>query len=272
MSFDTLELSDHDGSPIELYLFESDDLLFRWAYCTDSEIRNVGLYTYIPEAISRTELRQNAGEAGAEHLTITIPWNNPVAVLHVPYLPPRPMRVTIFKVQRRGLMTEIVQAFIGYVSSFAQKGPLAELTCSQIIDSMQQTVPWAVFKSGCLWTTYELGCGVSRAAFITVVNDIFSINGAVIHAPSINAMGANWFTAGIAENPATGEARFITSHVGDAITLVHAFTAIDTGTVLNLYAGDDHQPETCRLKFNNKVNYVGFDFFSDYNVFVEGTT
>jgi uncharacterized phage protein (TIGR02218 family) len=270
MSFNEYEESAHEGGKVELYLFQTDDGRHKWAYTTERTAVSALGATFIPEAISRTELRQNAGQSGSERLTIRVPFDNPVAVLHVPYLPPRPIRVNIYSYQRRDLSIEIVQGFIGYVTSFSQKGVEAELLCSQIIDTFQQTVPWAVFHEHCIWATYEEGCFVDRTAFLTHAT-VDDNQVSVIISADFATKPDGWFTAGYAINPIDGEVRFITAHTGNAITLVHPFTDLPVGSTLDTYAGDDHTESTCRLKFNNKVNYLAFDHVPNFNVFEKGT-
>ena len=51
------------GSRVELYLFESDDGRYRWAYTTDSRSKLLGPIEYKPEAIKRGELKQTAGDS-----------------------------------------------------------------------------------------------------------------------------------------------------------------------------------------------------------------
>ena len=41
------------GSRVELYLFESDDGRYRWAYTTDAREKVLGPVVYKPEAIKR---------------------------------------------------------------------------------------------------------------------------------------------------------------------------------------------------------------------------
>jgi uncharacterized phage protein (TIGR02218 family) len=271
MGFNDYETSDHEGSKVELYLFETEDGLFRRAYTTDRQPLTVLGHTFVPEAIKRGELTQNAGTTGSERLTITLPFDNDVAVIHVPYLPPRPIRVTIYSYQRLDVTTEIIQGFTGYITSFAQRNEEADLLCSQIIDTFQQTVPWAVFKvGGCIWSTYEDGCGVDKVPFLTEAT-VASLAATTIVSPDFATKPDGWFTAGYITNEATGEVRFITYHVGDQIKVVHPFTALAPGVVLNAYAGDDHTEQTCREKFNNKINYLGFDHFPSYNVFSRGS-
>lgn len=267
------ESSKELGSRVELYLFETEDGRYRWSFTTDARERVLGPVVYKPESIKRGELKQSAGDGNIETLTVTVPFDNPVAVAHVPYLPPRPIRLTIYAYQRNDPMAEIVQAFTGFVTSFTQKGAEAELQCSQILDNLSQTVPWAVFKPGCIWGLYQIGCGVDKQMW---KNDalVTTIDSAVIGSPEFSSKPTGWYTNGFAVNPETGEQRFITAHdaVAGTITLVYPFLSLDGGQNIEVYAGCARTKEVCSDKFNNKINYVGFDHFPAYNVFQQGIT
>lgn len=267
------EISNDKGSRVELYLFESEDGRYRWGFTTDARERVIGPTTYKPEAISRGELKQTAGDANIEKLTVTMPFDNPVAVLHVPYLPPRPIRLTIFAYQRNDPASEMVQAFTGFVTSFNQKGATADLECSQILDNLSQTVPWAVFKVGCIWALYQIGCGVDKSLFEETAL-VTGIDSDTIESPEFSAKPDGWFTNGFAVNPDTGEQRFITAHdaVAGTIKVVYPFLSLNGGQNLLVYAGCARTKEVCSAKFNNKINYVGFDHFPEYNVFQQGIT
>lgn len=273
MSLLEYETDKEQGSRVELYLFESEDGRYRWAFTTDSRERTLGPVVYKPEAIKRGELKQSAGDGNVETLTITVPFDNPVAVAHVPYLPPRPIRLTIYAFQRNDEAGEIVQAFTGNVTSFTQRGAHAELSCSQILDNLSQTVPWAVFKPGCIWGLYQIGCGVDKQlwkeeALVTTADS------QAIGSPEFSSKPNGWYTNGFAVNPETGEQRFITQHDATLgiIKLVYPFQSIVGGQILEVYAGCARTKEVCSTKFDNKINYVGFDHFPQYNVYQQGIT
>ncbi len=273
MSLIALEQSKEHGSRVELYLFESEDGRYKWAFTTDARERLLGPTTFVPEAISRSELRQTAGDSNVETLKVTVPFDNPVALVHVPYLPPRPIKLTIYAYQRNDPAAEIVQAFTGFVTSFNQKGAEAHLECSQILDNLSQTVPWAVFKSGCIWALYQVGCFVDKAlwredALITTVA------GDTLGSPEFSSKPDGWYTNGYAFNPETGEQRFITKHDSAAgtIQVVYPFQSLPGGITLDVFAGCSRLKEVCGDKFDNKLNYVGFDHMPHYNVFQQGLT
>lgn len=261
------------SSRVELYLFESDDGRYRWAYTTDAREKVLGPIVYKPESIKRGELKQTAGDANVENLQVTMPFDNPVALAHVPYLPARPIKLTIYAYQRNDPAAEIVQAFTGFITSFNQKGAEATLECAQIIDNLSQTVPWAVFKSGCIWGLYQVGCGVDKQLWKNNAL-VTTVNGAVLGSPEFSAKPTGWYTNGFAYNPATGEQRFIVAHdaATGTITLVYPFLEISGSQTIEVYAGCARTKEVCADKFNNKINYVGFDHFPAYNVFSQGIT
>ena len=274
MSYNAEEKSAHDGSKVELYLFYTEDGKFSVGNTTDRTEINAMSKVFTPLAIKRSELRQSAGESSGERMTITVPWDHPVAVMHVPYLPPRPVRVSIYSYHRRDLSIEIVQGFTGYIASFSQKGEEAEFSCTQIIDTFQQQVPWAVFKANCIWATYEEGCGVDRSLFKTATT-LTAVSGANITSPAFGAAGGgdpNWFKAGYVIDLESGEVRFVVAQSGSTLTLVYPFSRAVIGSDVEAFAGDDRTEATCRTKFHNKINYLAFDHAPQFNVFERGST
>lgn len=259
------------GSRVELYLFETEDGRNKFAYTTDREPKVFASTTFIPESISRGELRQQVGDANAEKLEIKVPYNNPVAAMHVPYLPPRPVKITIYSYQRNDPANEIVQGFVGYVTNFTQRGAEVSFECSQIIDALNQMVPWVTFKGDCVWALYNVGCFVDKALWLTEVPSVIEVVGEKITAAAFSAKPDGWFTNGYAVNPATGEQRFISKHDASTgtIYLVYPFLGYGGGP-LQVFAGCDRRKETCSGKFNNKERYLGFDHSPAYNVFQKG--
>lgn len=271
MSFLDYEQSEHDNSRVEMYLFETEDGRYKFAYTTDKVGRNFLATDFVPGTIKRGEAKQQAGDSGTEKMEITVPWDNPVAAMHVPYLPPRPVKVTIFSYHRTDPGAEVVQGFVGYITSFQQRGTEAVFECSQILDAFSQVVPWATFKGDCVWALYNIGCGVDKGLWMTSVTDVSTVDSIKITAGTFSAMDDGWFTNGFVVNPATGEQRFITKHDAAQAAIFLSYPLLSyTGGLLLAYAGCDRKRDTCHVKFNNKINYLGFDHTPEYNVFQKG--
>ena len=71
---------------------------------------------------------------------------------------------------------------------------------------------------------------------------------------------------------ADGSLGYITGHTGTQITiqrmpysLITQFEDEGAGTAISLYPGCDHTRETCKAKFDNLLNYGGFDWIPAKN-------
>jgi uncharacterized phage protein (TIGR02218 family) len=270
MGYAALETSFAEGSELRLFLFETHDGVTKWGYTTNREPVTLSGVTYVPEVISATSMRQSAS-GDSNPVTITVPFDNPVAALHVPYLPYQPIKVMLLSVQRNDMTLEVKQGFSGKVTGFAMKDALIELLCAPT-DELAQQVPWAVQKPGCVLATYSERCGVNMETFGMDVGAITSFAATTIQAAAFATKPDGWFRSGFIRNTATGETRFITEHTGDTIKVVYPFSDMALDLVLRAYAGDDHTAATCHAKFNNKVNYLGWDHSPTYNVFAHGTS
>lgn len=269
MAFEDYHDSFADSSEVRLLLFQTRDGLLKWAYTSAAEPVEIEGITYVPEAFQVSGLKKNAS-GNDDAVTVQLPFDNPVVLMHMPYLPTQPIQVTVSGYQRRDAVAEVREAFDGIVAGFGTRDSVAELSCVPV-DAMAQQVPWMTQKAGCVLATYSGRCGVNMEDFATPVGAITSFAATTIQAAAFATKPDNWFRGGFIKNAANGDMRFITDHVGDTIKVIYPLTDMALDLVLTAYAGDDHTPETCHNKFNNKVNYLGFDHAPTYNVFVDGT-
>jgi hypothetical protein len=54
--------------------------------------------------------------------------------------------------------------------------------------------------------------------------------------------------------------------------MLFGFTSslIEVGQFVDIYAGCSHQPDDCQNKFNNLINFLGFQFIPQVNAFRSG--
>jgi hypothetical protein len=57
----------------------------------------------------------------------------------------------------------------------------------------------------------------------------------------------------------------ITDHVGEKISIAYRFSELKDGDTVDAYAGCDGRAETCRDKFDNIDNFLGFPFTPQEN-------
>lgn len=267
MNFHSAESSAVDAQPVELYRITHG--LSIYCYTSADKAQTHLSETYVPEAISRTQVDQSQ-EDHAGSLTLTLPRENPVAALFIAYLPPVPVRVTIYRRHRNG--TQTVQAFAGSVSSAVFRENECELRCAADTEVLSRIIPIAVYQPQCNHVLYSrskshdlesgsraqtIGCNVNKDAFRTSVT-IHAASGLNVAGSGFSQLPAGYFTYGYVERALDGDVRWITSHSGANIVLSYPFPDLAPGETLHTYPGCDGLERTCREKFNNVINFGGF--------------
>lgn len=267
MPFTPEEISLYDGTPVELYYFRSDDAQEQWAFTSgDAEIID-GVLRYTPIPISRTGLQSSTGEAQGQ-IRITIPADDPLAKKFIAYLPERQVLLTILQFHRSDVGFERIPVFIGTVNSVDFENGEAILSCQPVTKGLTRSVPWQSYKALCNWPLYGPGCGVLRTSFQTVLpaGPQF-VSGDIVRDNAFSALASGWFTNGYIEVVETRETRFILSHTTNELRIIYPLTSYQEGMEVRVYAGCDRTEATCRTKFNNIQNYLGFNRVPTNNPF-----
>lgn len=266
MAYDTYELSQYNGAPVELFLFSDDVSQKVWAFTTGEDALLDGLTLYVPDIISRSSVKAGGSEiAGA--IQVKVPLTSTIAEQFKAYLPTRPIGLTVQRYHRTDTAVQRVTVFSGQVTTAAfENDGMTALNCEPVTKAVKRKVPWQVYKAGCNHALYELGCGVSRELFATGAG-AYTLSGTTLTSLEFGAKPDGWFNNGYVEAPATGERRYIIGHVGNVITIDYPFIGLSAGQALTAYAGCDRQRATCRDKFNNLQNMLAFDWIPSDNPF-----
>jgi uncharacterized phage protein (TIGR02218 family) len=260
MSYDSLETSGYAGRPYELYQFSTADAIW-YLTSADQTISYLG-QQYTPLAIKRTNTNQTA-EAKGGTVRVTLPKEHAVAQQFVAFSPDSPMFLVIF----RGHLgdPDVVVNFTGKVtmSSF---GDFAELNCIPESDVLKNSVPAMAFQAPCNHFLYDSGCTIDKTLFATPgVISVMDPTATIVTITAAGAKTSGWFTAGYIE--IGQQRRMIMLHAGDVITLMSPLTGIAVGAEVTLYAGCMRDFNTCKKKFNNSQNYIGFQWVPTKNPF-----
>lgn len=242
------------GEPVECYKFTVGATTYRYT----SADRNVSLAvvdsgTYVPSVVSHDE-QVYSQEDASENIAVKVPRTTPVAQLFVAYNPPGFVVLSIFRKHRAD--PEEITLFVGRVLSCTFDGPEATLTCAPISQVFRRRIPSLVIQPQCNWNLYGTGCGVDKLLFKDS-GTVLAVSGAVVRAFVFGTRPAGWYNNGWLEL-ASGERRYIVSHVGDAVTLQTSFPALAVGASVDAFAGCDRTEATCASKFANLVNHLGF--------------
>ena len=145
--------------------------------------------------------------------------------------------------------------FTGEVIAASGKNGNAQLSCENRSILFKNKFPNIVYKTTCSHILFDGGCKLN--------SDNFKESGAV-------TVSANQLVAAEFANRPDGffdngfvlfgeDARLIQKHVGDTLTLLQSFDSrLQTGLVVEAFAGCNHLAETCKNKFDNFDNFRGF--------------
>lgn len=278
MSYDSVEISAYGGKPTEFFKFTIGASTYRYCGGTRTTTLSTGDPaidgTYTAHPISLGEL-EHTRDAKSLEVGITVPRDNPVAAEFIGTLPDGKVLFDVFR--KHDSDAQVISWCGGTVLSCDFRESIATMTCRPVMANIAKMgLSWR-YQTQCNLQTYSARCGVDVADFtepvtVTVVDDL------LITVSGIPATDSNGFTIsdgyynGGYIQTSDGTKRFITLHEGNDLSLLIPFrsTSIAVTDTVDLIAGDDHIHTTCRLKFLNIGNFMGFFSSPTRNPFTQG--
>lgn len=270
MSYDSRESSVSSGQPFELYLFHAHD--DTWRLTSSDEERLFQGALYHPETITRTNTSASSEVKGGR-IKVTIPKDHPIAQLFISYIPSTPLTLVIFRGHDGELESEMKVAFTGRVlNGRFTVNDECELDCAPDSEILKRNIATACFQRQCNRILFNAGCGLSNAFWRVTgtVSDV-SADGITVTIPECATKPDGWFAAGHIERGAAQ--RMVITHSGAVITLINPINGLEAGDSVNVYAGCDRTysgPNGCTTKFDNGVNFMGWEWIPAKNPFSSG--
>ena len=244
------EVSRFGGQPVDCYRFAHGSEV--WRLTTSDVPQTLPDGTYVPEALVAGPIRRSE-EWDSGSMTITLDYLHPIARLFQASRPREPVLVTAYTFHRGE--SEFPIKFQGEVAMATATARAAVLQCVPSTYRLKKRVPVLIYSSRCPLALYGDRCGVNRAAFRDRVT-IGAVNGAEITAAALGARANGWYVNGYVQT-LQGETRFVIRHVGGLIELEYPLPVV-AGQQLDVFAGCDRSESTCRSKFSNIENHLGF--------------
>lgn len=224
-----------------------------------------GLESYEPVAISRGGTEQKNSLAKAD-LDVDIALSHPLAELLLTSLYDQVVSLTLFN--RNGASVSVV--WKGRLASIKPDEQSLTLSFESIFTSMRRPGLRARYQKSCRHALYHRGCNLDPEDFATNAT-LAAINGTALTVTGASSQPDGYFQGGMIR-AADGALGFITSHASDQIvvqrmppSLRDQFIASGPGSAVKLYPGCDHSRQTCIAKFDNLLNYGGFDWIPQKN-------
>jgi uncharacterized phage protein (TIGR02218 family) len=260
MSYIATDRSVSNGTLIELYQFALGSFSYNYT-SSDEDVTVLGV-TYKTTQISRTTIKKNQEIASAA-ITITLPFDSDFAKEYLEAPPSQEATVKVSSYHEEDNSGEVLIDWIGRVATVKFKDETnADLRCETITTTLKRTLLRRNYQRQCPHLLYGAQCGVNRTLF-KVEGSGASIAGVTLQMVEIGQQGDGFWTGGFVEfqNPNLPlQRRFITTHVGQFITMDLPISDRPAGTTIIVYAGCARNTETCKNKFNNLDNYGGMPY------------
>ena len=258
--------------PVELYRVwrgAGDQLNINTWFYTSGDVPVVfGGKTYVPATLNRGLVKFDSSlsvttldiQAGyIENPVIEFIAINPIEILWI----------SIMRLHRDQVPLEADVIFLGQIKSVSFKGVQAIINCFGFEHFLQMVVPKWRFQLTCnhnlfdskpklLKSGYFPGTAIPFKGTATVTLDSTKT---VLTSATFDTYDDGYFTLG--EVSYGVESRAIVGHSGDHITIAYPMRELGIGAppyIVDAYPGDDRRIETCRNKFYNLINFLGFPF------------
>jgi uncharacterized phage protein (TIGR02218 family) len=272
------------GRPIELYLFRNNTIITQqFAYTTAPREQVHNNVTYVPRALTRTDVAVDQAEPGSDRdVKITLPESDPlVNPRWINTIPPGKDEITIFRRHASDSLNppETITYWKGFIDSVSFVGG-GQATIRAVSEAglLRRMIPKRTYRGLCGHVLFDGGCKVIRSNFefdITVT--AISTDGQLVtfnSAETISGQAADYFVGGELQKP-SGDRRMVLAYTdlggnSGRATILLPFFDVKIGDRMKLTAGCDHSITTCRLKFSNEINFGGFPWVPTRNPFDTG--
>lgn len=260
MSYSTIDNSVESGKPVMLLEFTRHATVTRFNSGAIDLISGPLNYRAVAFELSA---RTQGKDIFKDPLRISFPRTNLFARSYVLAYHQQPTTVTL-KRHHIGLdLGTAVVEWKGRIVTANPQGDKIVLECESVYTSMRRLGLAAQIELTCIHAIYSAGCKANKPA-ARFDGDVLSVSGHVYSVDGAAGFPNGYFNAGMMEG--NDERRFILNHVGENITLSRPLGVI-AGQSVALYPGCDKRLETCRDKFSNLDNYLGFPWMPDQNPF-----
>ena len=159
--------------------------------------------------------------------------------------------------------------FTGYTSKIEKGGQTKiEIKVKSPLVKLELNMPRNYYQPGCIWTLFDSGCTLLKSAFATsgaVTGTPTTIGIPVLGgiSPELGADGIYYYAQGrILFTSGVNNGLLTLINYNDTVNLYLAYPLNATpspGDTFTYYPGCSKSFNTCNLKFDNSVNFRGFD-------------
>jgi uncharacterized phage protein (TIGR02218 family) len=271
MTYLTYETSAEGSKPVEVYTLGIGSNV--WRYTSAEDEITIGGETYTPVPVERTNILMTLERS--EALEISLPATNEFVAQYIGVPPGVVASIQIQRFQRSDPDEELQTEFIGIVQSlkFTEDFQKCVLGCYWHVAKASRPIPRFRCGAQCNYMLGDNNCKVNlHIPAFEFSGAVSAVNGSIITVPGLSGTYVNdWFTGGMVSIPSLGDYRMVLDHAGNDLTLMLPFHANVVGVTVEVEAGCDYSLEgDCALKFDNVIEFGGFNWVPSKNPFTAG--
>lgn len=240
--------------PIELYHIWRDGGQ-HWYYTSADQIVNYNGNDYQPATLKR-ELAKYDSQLEVTTMTIqAASVTDPV----IEFVSLNPIEILWIEI-RRGFrdLSEAVVIFVGQIKNVKFKGASASIQCVGFEHFLKMPIPTLRYQTTCNWRLFDSHCKKNKVDYKVTATVTVDETKTELTSSTFGNYSDNYFTSGLLE---FGDGRrTITYHRGSTIKVAYRIPDIVDNDSVDIYPGCDGRAETCREKYNNINNFLGFPF------------
>lgn len=242
--------------PVELYHIWQD-IGNDWYYTNGDVAVTYDGESYVPATLNRSSVSYNA-QLEVTAMSISAGYLEDPTLEFIAINPIDLLWISVMKLHRDQDPLEADVIFIGQMKSVSFKGVQATINCVGFEHFLKNTVPIYRYQVSCNHNIFGTLCAVTKTSYKTTTVVSIDSTGKQYTSSDFALEVDGYFTGG--EVISGNESRTIISHVGEVITLIYKMVEIVDGASVDAYPGCDGRPETCRDKYDNILNFLGFPF------------
>lgn len=244
--------------PAELYHMWRDGGE-HWRYTSGDTTVTYDGEDYVPATLERSQVQYDS-QLGIVTMTIKAAYLTDTILEYISTNPIEILWISIMKIHRDQDPLEADVIFIGQIKDVSFKGIQASITCVGFEHFLKQAVPRWRYQLACNHNLFDSQCSLVKADYKVEAVVTLDATRTIISSATFgdSEFGDGYFTGG--ELVFGVESRTIVSHIGFDITLMYKMKELEDNDTVDAYPGCDKRLETCRDKFDNIINSLGFLF------------
>lgn len=256
-------------------MFNIDMFLFKlpnesYAYTTSFYPINYNNISYIPYVIKRSGFDIAKDENSGE-LKITVPRDNPIALLYTNQSPAFQIEITLF--QRSENLGQIITAWRGQIRTVSFVDGEAEITCEPKSAQFNLSKNRMSYEKTCNNVLYSVECGIDASHHSVDLLISSALNNTLEYKNDLanyEEYRGGYISHGNDKAMITKVTRTTPSLIVITFYLSKDISDIQSGDIVRFFKGCSRTLDNCKNRFNNVVNFKGIPYMPNQNPFSDG--